>query len=884
MTITKEGALASFYTVNKAPIKHLRVYFSPKQAGSGDPSPENVREIDGWNGIILEQTGKNLFNYKNANIINKKNRQNDGSEKIDSTGSYTGTFFPIAPNQNYIISQLYSTQSNSYYLSDINKNWISKSSYWKTNINTTQQTQTFTTLNNAYYFQLQSGDLTRVDWTPVQVELGVIATEYEPYQGHTYNLDWSNDIGTVYGGYVDLVTGELVEQWTYPLELGEPYLYASQLCFRAFPPNSLLPNASDPSLYDWQFDCLPKSKNATNGFGFNARNAFAMANNSALHNAGLEPAMIEIDGTNILNPWWTEWYSSLTSPPKIICTLSTPITHQLTPTQLQTLVGHNNIWSNADRVEVEYDLAESNDELYRRRNIILQGAPHLETATGNIANFKTDLAAPLKECKVNFLPVQTGSGDPSPNNVREIIGRNTINIKQNAGNLMNPIISASTQNETNTPVNVTVNSNGTITVAGRDGTSWQKRGKIDLPAGTYRLYSDFGNDYLSRYEINDVANEINWKGYKTLTLDEPSYLRFKPAMGTEYPVTGWLQLLYDNNDYDPQPYIENNTLITFPILGKNLLDITRTSKINPGVSASTITIQDGTIAIDAVSGSARSHVMFEQIFPAGTYTIQAQNSGAVGKGVLLSTTEFDGSSYNSYYDAYRKAISSSDNTLTFTLTAPSQIGLVLPNITNESGNPGTLYNIQLESGSTATAYEPYNNTIYGGYVDLIAGKLIATYYYFTVDENCNMYTYGAETYNGAYACNRCIGLPYNSSISHLSQQDVKLLYGDKINCHTTTYNWHDPDSHIWQACINAETQLHISFANNVTGVDMTTDTYAQSVNKIKNWLMDNNLHFAIPLKTPIEYPLTPQTFKTLKGVNNIWSDVNGPIEVQYWTH
>ena len=26
----KEGSLVSFYTVNKAPIKHLRVYFSPK--------------------------------------------------------------------------------------------------------------------------------------------------------------------------------------------------------------------------------------------------------------------------------------------------------------------------------------------------------------------------------------------------------------------------------------------------------------------------------------------------------------------------------------------------------------------------------------------------------------------------------------------------------------------------------------------------------------------------------------------------------------------------------------------------------------------------------------------------------------------------------------
>ena len=61
MTITKEGSLASFYTVNKAPIKHLKVYFSPKQAGEDNPSPENVREINGYNQIELNYTNEVLF-------------------------------------------------------------------------------------------------------------------------------------------------------------------------------------------------------------------------------------------------------------------------------------------------------------------------------------------------------------------------------------------------------------------------------------------------------------------------------------------------------------------------------------------------------------------------------------------------------------------------------------------------------------------------------------------------------------------------------------------------------------------------------------------------------------------------------------------------------
>lgn len=46
-----------------------------------------------------------------------------------------------------------------------------------------------------------------------------------------------------------------------------------------------------------------------------------------------------------------------------------------------------------------------------------------ETATpGNPCTFETDAAKALTECKVLFTPVQSGSGDPSPENVRPITG------------------------------------------------------------------------------------------------------------------------------------------------------------------------------------------------------------------------------------------------------------------------------------------------------------------------------------------------------------------------------------------------------------------------------------------------------------------------------
>lgn len=64
--------------------------------------------------------------------------------------------------------------------------------------------------------------------------------------------------------------------------------------------------------------------------------------------------------------------------------------------------------------------------MHLRRGILLN-TPHIETASGNIATFETDMVAPLKECVINIEPVQSGSGDPSPDNVRPITGWTELN-------------------------------------------------------------------------------------------------------------------------------------------------------------------------------------------------------------------------------------------------------------------------------------------------------------------------------------------------------------------------------------------------------------------------------------------------------------------------
>ena len=63
LTAKTSGEIASFMTPAKTNIKSLKVHFSPKQLGAGDPSPENVREIVGWDGVEVNDCGENLVQF-----------------------------------------------------------------------------------------------------------------------------------------------------------------------------------------------------------------------------------------------------------------------------------------------------------------------------------------------------------------------------------------------------------------------------------------------------------------------------------------------------------------------------------------------------------------------------------------------------------------------------------------------------------------------------------------------------------------------------------------------------------------------------------------------------------------------------------------------------
>ena len=225
----------------------LKTTFSPKQAGTGDPSPDNVRPISGWDSVQMTRCRKNLLKLTGRTVQSRPSDFQSASENskypvgdgylyigVTSNG-YWGekniTEYDIADNSISVNARL------SGYGIGMCVKIVPGASYvvgkdgddTKTTINaiTTKKdglVSRFAVLNNdKNKFTAQDGE----EWVIIvfrptpnalvtyqnpQLELGSTPTPYEPYQGNDYTLALPE---TIYGGTVDAVTGVGSKTWGY---------------------------------------------------------------------------------------------------------------------------------------------------------------------------------------------------------------------------------------------------------------------------------------------------------------------------------------------------------------------------------------------------------------------------------------------------------------------------------------------------------------------------------------------------------------------------------------------------------------------------------------------------------------------------------------------
>ena len=205
---TATGNPAVFKASDAKPLIECTAAFLPVQSGTGDPSPSNVRPITGWTGVNVTHCGKNLFDKANATILNAYIT----SSKITTSSKIKMLVIRVNPSTTYTMQKIVTSRFYVHETSAVNpavgdsvKHLVSDS---------TADHLTFTTSSDTAnicvtIYNSDSDTMTiQSILDSVQLEVGSTATAYEAYSGATYPVSWTAS-GTVYGGYVDLVTGQV---------------------------------------------------------------------------------------------------------------------------------------------------------------------------------------------------------------------------------------------------------------------------------------------------------------------------------------------------------------------------------------------------------------------------------------------------------------------------------------------------------------------------------------------------------------------------------------------------------------------------------------------------------------------------------------------------
>ena len=196
---TASGAIASFPDgSNGYPVVSLEAAIVAQQAGTGDPSPSNVRTISGFTDCIVKRTGKNIFPYRN--ISGTKSYFMDC---FIPSGTYTFSALITSSDTDGTTSLVLFTYEDNTTLSSR----LTRDARVSQVITLTQPVKKITFY--AGYNSSQSSDDT-FSFSDIQIESGSTATAYAAYTGETKEISFGQ---TVYRGTLNVTTGILTVSW-----------------------------------------------------------------------------------------------------------------------------------------------------------------------------------------------------------------------------------------------------------------------------------------------------------------------------------------------------------------------------------------------------------------------------------------------------------------------------------------------------------------------------------------------------------------------------------------------------------------------------------------------------------------------------------------------
>lgn len=339
------------------PAKTLTLNLSPHQSGSGDPSPDNVRPISGYDSVKVVRTGKNVLDTRSYYVNNPApgmtvtaerddsgnvvsvalNGTNDGTAAIglqfSRRGSPNGTKLPVG---DYIFScgvTMPSECSLQVGRSDgggTAGSFVSLATSYNDNMRFTNDIEAYLTVQ----FRIPVGvTLNNVTLHPMVRSVAFSDDSYEPYNAETYTLTIPTAAGIVYGGSLTVnddgsgtltVDMALVE---YDGSADEVWTYSTNRFI-----GSVISDAVNVSSRGE----VVSNKGKFAAVGTTAGTIFLFG--------GCVYYYAPTEITTVAD--FKDWLAS--SPMQVVYPLASPTTYTLTASQVTTLLGENTVWMDAD--------------------------------------------------------------------------------------------------------------------------------------------------------------------------------------------------------------------------------------------------------------------------------------------------------------------------------------------------------------------------------------------------------------------------------------------------------------------------------------------------------------------------------------------------------
>jgi hypothetical protein len=340
--------IATFTDGSNLPMPKLQIGIEPIQEGSGDPSPTNERPILGWsavdvglykayqiceadnftettsNGLTMTYLGKGKFRVYGTMT---NNAETTLTANIKEFVIYGG-------DDSYI--KLHNSKSGSYTL--IFRNSSTEVDPW--GFSTVNRTSSYIGMRNKTTNNIIMVVSTSLYGT--DIDLTFAPEIYSNNTKYTYSLTFTDGTNplTVYGGSLDVVSGELVVDRAH-VDLGSLNWALENGIFRLNESIGAKLTADTSAVANML--CSVYKTVSQNAMGSTRDKCIAGLNWS--------------NGVRVQDSDYTDvtTFKQAMSGVQLVYELATPITYQLTPTQVKSLLGTNNIWADTgDIEELEY--------------------------------------------------------------------------------------------------------------------------------------------------------------------------------------------------------------------------------------------------------------------------------------------------------------------------------------------------------------------------------------------------------------------------------------------------------------------------------------------------------------------------------------------------